>query len=133
MATNSGNDPTLPPSSDDLRRLEERFTAWVQEIDERLVLLDGRFASAGGRIHQVERRTDAVAAHADSRLRDVDRLFDSIENHVAVTDARVVDTRDQILDRLQEGRTAMFRTTATGVILSLVVSVLTFVAILHLR
>jgi len=103
-----------PPTRDDLRRLEARFDARLQEVNARIVLHDGRFAAMGDRINQTDRRCDALAARIDSRLRSMDRRFDGMENRLDNTDARVQETQDRVLDELRGSRRQNTKTTLLG-------------------
>jgi len=103
-----------PPTRDDLRRLEARLDARLQEVNARIVLHDGRFAAMGDRINQTERRTDALAARIDSRMRSIDRRFDGVESRLDSTDARVQQTQDRLLDEMRGSRRQSTRTTLLG-------------------
>jgi len=87
-----------PPTRDDLRRLEARVDARLQEINARIVLRDGRFAAVSDRINQTDRRTDALSGRIDSRLRSIDRRFDGIEIRLDQQDARLQELVDQLID-----------------------------------
>lgn len=103
-----------PPTRDDLRRLELRLDARLQEVNARVVLHDGRFAAMGDRINQNDRRSDALSARIDSRLRSMDRRFDAVETRLDTTDARVQDTRDRVLDEVKASRRQQNRMTLLG-------------------
>jgi len=105
--TQPGNDPPAgaadPVPRQELRRLEARLEARLQEVNARIVLHDGRFAAMGDRINQTDRRNDALSARIDSRLRALDRRldaiearFDAIEAHLGAVDARVSTIRGRI-------------------------------------
>lgn len=115
-----------PPTRDDLRRLEARFDARLQEVNARIVLHDGRFAAMSDRIHQSDRRTDALSARIDSRLRSIDRRFDGVENRLDNTDARVQETQDRVLDELRGSRRQNTMTTLLGFAGSTAVTALCF-------
>lgn len=95
-----------PPTRDDLRRLEARTDTRLQEVNARIVLHDGRFAAMGDRINQTDRRTDALSARLDSRLRGIDRNFGDIEADMkavragfAEMDARLCRIEDYLMRR----------------------------------
>jgi len=103
-----------PPTRDDLRRLELRLDARLQEVNARVVLHDGRFAAMGDRINQNDRRSDALSARIDSRLRSMDRRFDGLETHLDTTDARMQDTSDRLLHEVKASRRQQNRMTLLG-------------------
>ena len=103
-----------PPNRDDLRRLEARLDARLQEVNARLVLNDGRFAAMADRIHQTDRRVDSLSARIEPRLRSMERRFDAIDTRLDLTDARMVDTRDQLIGEMRESRSQHARTTLLG-------------------
>lgn len=75
---------SVPPTRGDLRKVEARLDARLQEINARLMLHDGRFAAMGDHINQADRRSDALSARVDARLRSMDRRFDTIESRLDV-------------------------------------------------
>lgn len=108
--TQPGKDPLAsdadPVPRHELRRLEARLEARLQEVNARIVLHDGRFAAMGDRINQTDRRSDALSARVDSRLRALDRRldaiearFDAIEAHLGATDAHVSTIRGRLSAR----------------------------------
>lgn len=103
-----------PPTRDDLRRIESRIDAQMQEVSARLVLHDGRFAAMTDRINQADRRADAMSARIDARFRTVDRRFDSVDDRLDRSDARLTDTRDTLLDEMRTSRHQHSRTTLLG-------------------
>lgn len=110
----------VPPSRDDLRRLEAGVNARFDEANARLVLLDGRFAAAGDRIRQAERRTDTSAARIDSRLRTVDRQLADIDRHLHAVRTSTSECRDRTGDLLREYRAATIRLIVVGVAVTVV-------------
>jgi hypothetical protein len=103
-----------PPTRDDLRRLEARLDARLQEVNARVVLHDGRFAAMGDRINQTDRRCDALSARIDSRLRSMDRRFDTVETRLDTTDIHLQDTRDRVLDEVKSARRQQAKMTMLG-------------------
>lgn len=103
-----------PPTRDDLRRIESRIDAQMQEVSARLVLHDGRFAAMTDRINQADRRADAMAARFDARFRTIDRRFDTVDDRFDRSDARLTDTRDTLVDEIRVGRHQQSRTTLLG-------------------
>ena len=112
MLPGGGVDP--PPRDDDLRRLESRIDARLQEVNARLVLNDGRFAAITDRVNQADRRADALSARVDARLRAIDLRFDAIGHRLDASDARMADTRDRLLDEIRTSRSQHSRTTLLG-------------------
>lgn len=82
-------DSSVPPTRDDLRRLEARLDARLQEINARLVMHDGRFAAMGDRVNQADRRNDALSARVEARMRSMDRRFDTIDIRLDVLAAQL--------------------------------------------
>ena len=85
-----------PVPRQELRRLEARLEARMPDVNARVMLHDGRFAAMGDRLNQTDRRSDALSARLDSRLRGLDRRLDSvearldaIETHLGTIDAHV--------------------------------------------
>ena len=103
-----------PPSRDDLRRLEARLDSRLQEVHARIVLHDGRFAAMGDRINQSERRSDALSARIDSRLRSIDRRFDGVENRLDHADDRLQETRDSLHDDILVSRRRWWKRRRSG-------------------
>lgn len=103
-----------PQNRDDLRRLEARLDARMQEVSARLILHDGRFAAVGDRIDQTDRRCDALSTRIDSRLRGIDRRFDNVEHRIETTDARVQQTQDRVLAELKISQRRQTTTTIAG-------------------
>ncbi|HEY8545457.1 MAG TPA: hypothetical protein VIL36_10435 [Acidimicrobiales bacterium] len=111
MLSGGGADP---PTKDDLRQLESRIDARLQEVNARLVLNDGRFAAITDRVNQADRRADALSARVDARLRTIDQRFDAIDQRLDTYDARMADTRDRLLDEIRVTRSHHSRTTLLG-------------------
>lgn len=78
---------------DELRLLEARLDARLQEVNARIVLHDARFAAMGDRINQTDYRGDSLSARIDSRLRGIDSRLDHIE-------LRIQQYRDLLHDEL---------------------------------
>ena len=126
-------DGSAPASRDDVRRFETRMEARFQEVNARLVLHDGRFAAAGDRINQSERRADALSARVDSRFRATDRRFDALDVRLEVLDARIVEWRNEAAALMAENRAAMVKATVWGVASTVLINALliggTFLAV----
>jgi len=110
-----------PPSRDDLRRLEARLDSRLQEVNARIVLHDGRFAAMGDRVNQSERRSDALSARIDSRLRSIDsrlrsidRRFDGVGNRLDHADDRLQETRDSLHDDILVSRRRWWKRRRSG-------------------
>lgn len=103
-----------PPSRDDLRRLESRLDARLQEVSARLVLNDGRFAAISDRVTQSDRRSDALSSRVDARLRTIDERFDTIDHRLDASEIRMAETRDRLLDEIRTSRHQHSRTTLLG-------------------
>lgn len=61
----------------DPRRVEAR----LQEVNARLVLHDGRFAAAGDRVNQADRRLETLSSRLNERLATVTRRADALDDH----------------------------------------------------
>jgi hypothetical protein len=103
-----------PPTRDDLRRIESRLDARLQEVSARLVLNDGRFAAISDRVNQSDRRTDALSSRVDARLRTIDQRFDAIDLRFDASEKGMADTRDRLLDAIRISGQQHSRTTLLG-------------------
>lgn len=111
-----------PATGDDLRRLEGRIDALLQEVIARLVLLDGRFAATTDRLNQLDRRADSFAARMDARFGAINARFDSLDTRHDHLDARNADLRAYAKELVSDYRAAMVRATVIGVAGTLVVN-----------
>ena len=85
VVTPPAGDGDEPVSRDDLRRVEARLEARLQEVFARLVLHDGRFAAMSDRVSQADRRADTFRSRLDSELAVVDRRFDGLDSRLDST------------------------------------------------
>lgn len=106
--------PAPQDPGEELRQVEARLEARIQEIAARLVLNDGRFAALTDRLNEAGRRADATATWMDSSFATIDRRFDTLDTRLDTADTRLTDTHHQLIDRMREHRAALGRTTILG-------------------
>lgn len=95
---------TEPPTRDELRQLEARLDARLQQVSARLVLHDGQITKMGTDIEFIDRRVEVLSERVESRFRSLDERFNSVESRLDVSDTRQRDTHDRVLDLLDEVR-----------------------------
>ena len=104
-----------PLTRDDLRRLEARLDARIQEVRGRVVVQDGRVTAMGERIDQVDRRCDVLSERIDIQFRRVDHRFDAVEARFDHNDARMEEMLGDVKGEVRAGRRHQTRMTMLGV------------------
>lgn len=95
---------TEPPTRDELRQLEARIDARLQQVNAKLLLHDGQIAEATGAVERVDRRVDVMSERVESRFRSLNERFNSVESRLDLSDARQQSTHNLVIDLVGEVR-----------------------------
>lgn len=96
---------TEPPTRDELRQLEARIDARLQQVNAKLLVHDGQIAEVTGAVERVDRRVDVMSERVESRFRSLNERFNSVDSRLDLSDARQQSTHDLVVDLVGEVRT----------------------------